>query len=250
MKTMTVLCHIMLLFALSGTSFAETLLFVTTDFPPAVIIEQGNIKGTDTDVVREICRVLGIEPEISIVPWARALKEVQDGDAAAIYSPKDTDERREYLYFTTEPINSERVVAVARKEDSITITTLNDLNGKSVGIVRGFTYGAKFDAAQGFDRIVCSDDVELLKVLDKKRIDVGIINERKFEIVSRQFGSRERLEVVYVVSEEFSYIGVSKKLGARGEQLAQQFSDVLRQLRENGTLDAIKARYFSNIGNQ
>ncbi len=245
MKRWMLVLNMVWVLTFAGSGFAEKLVFVTTEFPPSVIVTNNEVSGTDVDIVRAICAQLGIEPEIKVVPWARALYLVKEADADVIFSPKKTPERSEFLYFTTEPINTERSIMIVRKNQVFDIRSLADLHGKSIGMVRGFSYGADFDTAQDLKKIECTDDTQLLELFDKGRFDAVIINEKKFNTISQTLALADHFETRYVVSEEFSYIGFSKtSLGQQGEALAKKFSRMLRQLKEDGTLDAIRQRYF------
>jgi len=237
---------IIILFSLSSIGVsAEKLVFVTSDWPPYMFMENNEITGIHVEIVREACKRLGFEVDIQLVPWARAMKYVEEGhQATAIFSLKKNTERTEFLYFPAEPIDIEKNVLIALKQSALSANSLDDLKDKTIGVVREYTYDPKFDKHETLKKEEATDDVQMMKKLDKKRTDLATGEEGALKYIGKQLNLQET-ETVYVLSESPTYVAFSKQaLGVEGETFAQNFGQMLRQLKEEGFIQKIKDKYF------
>jgi polar amino acid transport system substrate-binding protein len=103
-----ILCLVTLFFSIEV--FAQTLTVVFKEWPPYQFTFNGKVVGTDTEILEEVGLKLGITFQFKSMPWARALKEVQDGAVDAIFSLGKTKERAKFLYYPGTPINTMRIV--------------------------------------------------------------------------------------------------------------------------------------------
>lgn len=227
----------------ANSAFAEKVVFVTSDQPPYVMSEKGQPSGLDIDIVRELCSRLGIEAEIRVLPWKRALKSVEKGEGDAIFAPRQTEERSAFLYFPSESLIMERTVILAPKGNGIKVDHFDDLKNKTVGVVRGYVYDPKFDNEKGIEKVECNDDAELVKIFAKGRISlIAGSDEGSLRYVCKQTGFEA--ETVYVLNETPTYIAFSKAKGDRGKALSEKFSQALRQLKDEGSFKKIESKYF------
>jgi polar amino acid transport system substrate-binding protein len=243
MKKMFATVILAALLFLPGIALAEKVLFVSTDWPPYVMSENGKPSGIDTEIVLELCKRLGIEADIQVLPWKRALKNVEKGEADAIFAVRHNEERAAFLYYPSEPLNIEKTVIIAGKGSGIKVTGLDDLKGKSVGTVRGYTYDPKFDTHKEIEKIDCNDDAELVKVFTKGRVPLAAsCDEITLKYLCKKAGVET--ETVYVLNETPSYIGFSKAKGEKGKSLCDKFSEALRQLKKEGFIEKVQSKYF------
>jgi len=225
-------------------ALAEMLSFVTTEWEPYVIKKDNEVTGTDAEIVREICRRIGVEPKIEELPWKRALKYVEEGKADAIFTPKYTKERAEFLYYPSESLNMEKLIIGALKGSGIKLNKMEDMKNQTVGVVRGYVYCPEFDNYQEIKREICDDDNQLLRILSHKRIPLAAFtDEGNMKFISKKSGIE--VETVYVLSETPSYVAFSKKaLGEKGKETSEKFSQILRQLKDEGVFQKIRNKYF------
>ena len=244
MKKVSVIALISVLFFSVNVSAEKLVLSVLEDFAPYQYMENEKAVGCDVDIMNEVCRRLNIELKVMPLPWKRALKTAEDGDSGGLLSVLHTPERESFLYFTSEPIHIQKNVIIARKESSITIKGFDDLKGKEVGVVANFSYGPEFDKYDGLKKTVCYGQEELVRILDKKRIDAALGAEDPFRFIWKKLDLKERFEVVYVMAELQVYTGFSKKNGGEnGKVMAEKFSEVLRQLKAEGVIQQIMDKY-------
>jgi len=225
----------------------EKLSFSTSLWPPYIIMENDKVSGIHTDIIREACRQLKIEPLFLNYPWKRALISAEEGKADAIFSPVYNEDRAKFLYFPSEPLSVTKNSIFARKSDNIKIKDINDLKDKTVGIVRAYSYGSNFDNYQGIKKIECNNDEELIRILNGKRIDmIAIQGEEIFNFICKSLGfEHENFEPVYLISEDSPYVGFSKKaLGEKGKLLSEKFSEVLKKMKKEGIVQQITDKYI------
>lgn len=214
------------------------------DFRPFQWSEKGEVRGIDADIIREVCKRLNIDVEFQPVPWKRALLYAENGIASGILAALYKEERKKFLYYTTQPVHVQKNIIMGRKGSGITVKNFDDLKGKSVGVVRGFSYGPEFDKYEGLRKIVCGDHIELIGVLDKKRIDVAMGSYMPLMFNAVPLGIQNNLEVLHVITEYPVYTVFSRKLGEQGKLLVQRFDMVLKQIKDEGMEQKIIDKYI------
>ena len=133
----------------------------------------------------------------------------------------------------------------ARKDSQVQVSDIHDLEGKSVGVVKSNIYGDLFDKNEKILRDESSSqEMEFDKLL-AGRYDVLIT----FELVGLFFVKQKQLAdqvkmLDYIVDTQPTYVGFSKAKGAQSEALANQLSDVLAQLRQEGFMETVRNKYL------
>lgn len=244
MKKLVVTLVMIVLF-FPATALAEKIkMACLKDFPPFQYWEKGQVTGIDADMVKEVCKRLEIEVEFRPVPWKRALKTAEKGDVTGILGALHKEERTKFLYYTTETIHTQKNVIMASKGSGIKVSSLDDLRDKTVGVIRGFSYGPKFDNYQGLRKKVCNNHEDLMRILNMGRIDVAPGSEKPFLFNSKNFGLQDRFEVVYVIAEHPVYTVFSKAIGEKGKVLAEKFDTMLKQIKKEGVDQQIIDKYI------
>lgn len=229
--------------------FAEKAVFVSLEnLPPKIYKEDGQLKGTYVDIIREVCKQLNIEPEFQLYPWKRCVKMVKIGKADAIFPPFLTQERTEFLYFPSEPMSFTKNVIVAMKKNNIKMKTFDDMKGLVVGVNIGYSYGPEFDTHKKDLKLdYCTDEkmqIRKLAAENPKRMDIAVASEEPFKFMSKKLGLSDKFEVIFVLSEKPSYVAFSKATGEKGKLLSEKFSKTLGRLKKEGIIQKIEDKYF------
>lgn len=244
-KKYVLLSFLSVLFFPPPIASAEKILFANSKWPPySIVAEDGRKTGINTEIVVELCRRIGVEAAFQTLPWKRGLKYAKQGKVDAIYAARRTKEREQFLYYPSEPLLMERTVILAREGSGIRATELADLKGMIVGVVRGFTYGPKFDSFRDIKKIECNNDEQVVRIFAvSKRTLLAASNE---EGVTRYLCKKVgvKAEVVLVLDELPSFLAFSRRLGKRGEELANKFGDVLKKMKKEGFIDKVRNKYF------
>lgn len=240
------LCSALLWCALSQAEPREVRL-VYEEYPPYEYSVNGQAQGINVDILREACMRLGLAPRFVSVPWVRALRMAHDGDVDGIFSLFSTEDRLQFLYFPSEPLSLERNVLVATAGAVPVIERLDDLKGLRVGVVDGNSYGAEFDSSDWIAKQPVTGSEGLLRKQAAGRTDVSVSNEWVARYLVRKLALDDRLVFLdYTVSTEPLYVAFSKAKGEQSKVLSESFARVLKQMREEGVIDAIVARHLAN----
>jgi len=240
LKTLVLLA----VFLYAGNVTAEPITVVFEEWPPYEFTSNGAVIGTDAEIIKEAAKRLGITLKFSSVPWTRALKSVTNGTAEAIISISKNQERLGFLVYPKTQLNAERKVFFTLKDSKLTIKKFSDLQGLTVGVVRGNSYGKDFDAQTGFKKYETPDQETILKMLVAKRFDAAITSDLVGFDVARKLGVANQITShPFIVLEAPLYIAFSKAKGPLANDLADKFSKMLAQLKAEGFIDKILASY-------
>ncbi|MQA21116.1 transporter substrate-binding domain-containing protein [Rugamonas sp. FT103W] len=127
-------------------------------------------------VLDAVAQELGVTFEPRTYPWARAERYALDGVGLVFGLPKTADRLRALHYSDTASHNS--LWLVTRSDATFPFSRLEDLRGKTVGTVRGYSYGEDFDKARGTlfrtDEDISSRGTRLTRLM-LKRVDVVLL---------------------------------------------------------------------------
>lgn len=132
---------------------------------------------------------LHIQFQFRFFPWNRAVK-MASNEGGLIFGLSSTPERDKIFNFSV-PATYNNIWLVTRSDKAFDFHTMDDLKGKTIGIVRGSKYGGEFDAKRGkvfkTDDDLDSYDIRLRKLLEN-RIDAMLF--------ASQFDDPEEVEKV------------------------------------------------------
>jgi polar amino acid transport system substrate-binding protein len=202
--------------------------------------------GFASHIVTEAFANVGIEVEYGFFPWARAYKLSKDGtwDGGAVWW--DTEERREFHYFS-EAVAPATTVLFHLKDKDFDWKTYEDLGNVRIGATLEYSYGTAFDEAEAAGTIKTNrapkDETNLKKLL-KGRVDVfpGELMVTYAQIRDT-FSEEEAARFTHhelPINDQPLHLMLSKKVEGN-EDLRNLFNEGLRQLKESGRYDQIIA---------
>ena len=168
-------CAMLLAFA-SNIVCASALVEAPT---PLLFGENKNERGEQLPIPQLIKQLLmqvesdtGMHFSIKNYPWPRAISMARN-EGKLIFGLSLTSER-EKLFSFSEPLYYNNVWIVTRSDQTFPFKSLEDLKGKTIGILRGASYGDDFDRAQN-KLFKVEEDIGVysvrLKKLNNKRMD-------------------------------------------------------------------------------
>ncbi len=86
----------------------------------------------------------GLKFDIRRYPWKRALINVENGEGLVFGISKTPERLRRFTF--SEAVMSDVAWLVTSCDASFPFSSVNDLKGKTIGVVRGTSYGQEFDA--------------------------------------------------------------------------------------------------------
>lgn len=208
--------------------------------------------GFNAELYQELANRVGCQAELLEIPWGRALQMLADGELSMMSNMSKNEERAEFALFIG-PVSIERIVVVGHHSllDKVgNLQQLSEVEGQ-IGLMQGVFYG------DGFAR-----EVERNTQLQQRLAYVGT-SQQKLDLLLRgriqlTFEDSLTLQQLYkdkvLDEQEFVtlftlfetpvYLAVSQS--EVPEALRNQLEQAWQQLIDDGTLAALKLRYFSS----
>jgi len=234
---------------------AKPLLLVSLESPPAEYMQDGQPTGRNVEIVQEALKRMGIESTILLVPWKRALKMVESGDADGIIDVAYNTERAAYLHYPQEPLYVEEWYGYALKDSNITLDKdLHNAGEIRLGTSRGFEYGGLIQEAIDNKRFQSIEEVhnnELnIEKLISKRFHMFIGVKLTISYYAKKTGYRDKIEAVkmtgtdehYLLNMSDTYLGFSQKTMTK--KMVNTFSKTLVKMKQDGTVERIEKKYY------
>ncbi|MFZ6820234.1 substrate-binding periplasmic protein [Undibacterium sp. Ji22W] len=128
-----------------------------------------------TKIFSAIEKDLSIQFQLQIYPWNRAVK-IASTEGGLIFGLSITPERADIFSFS-DPVVYQYLWLITRSDRQFPFKSLQDLKGKTIGVVRGSKYGGEFDQQKNI-LFKTDDDIDAygtrLKKLSNKQIDAII----------------------------------------------------------------------------
>jgi polar amino acid transport system substrate-binding protein len=210
---------------------------------------QGRPVGIDIDIMDQILPRLGaVGYKVRFFDSSvRLLTEVETGRVDVVLSLSYNAERARYLDYPNEShVDLDwRFFIRTETAQRIRYETLDDLRGLRVGATEGFAYTPEFWAAGlNLDRV--TDDSLQLRKLAQGRIDIVPMQTLKAMFAIRGTALAGRLRVLPKPLRSAPYYHAWSKqadLGPDRAGVLAQYDRLLRQMKDDGRLAAIIARY-------
>ena len=213
-------------------------------FPPyEMTTDDGGFEGIDVEMATEIANRLGLELQIDDMDFDYALQAVQQGKSdiamAGITVNKD---RLVNMDFSNTYANGVQVVIVPEDSD---IATVDDLQGKMIGVQRGTT-GDSYcsadpeDGGFGEDHVTQYDNgMTAVQALINGQVDAVVIDNAPAEELVKANQGLKILDTAY--TDEDYAIAVAKG----NTQLLDAINSILAEMEADGTTQAIIDKYIT-----
>ena len=156
-------------------------------------------RGLYAELLLEAFGRMGVPIEVRAYPWRRAQQMAERGEAAiaGIYQSSE----RLALYDFSEPLFVERLLVYTPKHSALQFKDVEDLVGKHIGAVRGWSYGEAFDSARRRGRLIAdeapSDEANFQK-LQRGRIDALVTIDATVVLLLDRLGLRNEFSAQVV----------------------------------------------------
>lgn len=244
----------LLLTLLPGTVLAcEKTLRWDDDPPFSMRLANGEVGGISVDLNRLALERLGCTTRLVKLPWARALKELENGRLDVLPGAFRKPEREVYALFSGKVMRPSRNILFMHRDALARwpVSRLLELQDTS------FRLGAQINVSYGDDyqqlmsREAFASRVSfntsrhnLWQMLDKRRIDGLIADESTGVYEIRQLGLGERITpTAVVVSSEAAETAFSK--ATTSEAFVQRYAAAVQQLVADGSYERIVQHYLA-----
>lgn len=227
---------LLLAFALSGCGRNDDKLVMVTEatFPPYEFREGGKIVGIDVDLMKAVAKKTGRELVVEDMSFDSVIVAVQAGKAdVAASGITVTDERKRQVGFSRPYVTAQQVVIVPKDSE---IRGSADLKGKRIGVQHGTT-GDLYVTKNIREPERFPNGSLAVAALDAGKLDAVVLDGEPSKV---HVALHENLVILDepLTTEEYA-IAVNRKNTA----LLEEINAVIDELRENGGLEKIKAKY-------
>ena len=227
--------------AAAVTTVTEGVLTMSTNaaFPPyEMTADDGSFEGIDIEVAGAIAEKLGLELQVDDMDFDAALLAAQTGKSDMVMAGVTvTEDRQTVMDFSNTYANGIQVVIVP--EDSA-IATIDDLQGKMIGVQRGTTGDSYCSDDFGDENVTKYDNgLTAVQALMNGQVDAVVIDNAPAQEFVEANPGLKILDTEYA-NEEYA-IGVAKG----NTQLLDAINGALAELTEDGTIQAIVDKYIT-----
>lgn len=233
---------------LAGTVRAAdtSLVLLTENFPPYNMAKNGknfaqdeNIHGIAVDIVREIFKRADISYSLTLrFPWERIYKLALENPGYGVFVMARLPER-EKLFKWVGPIGPDDWIMLAKTDSKIALGSLEQARQYKIGAYKGDAI-AETLAKQGLNPIVVLRDQDNARKLVNGQIDLWATGDPAGRYLARQEGVNDLKTVLRFNSAEL-YLALNKDVP---DDVVARLQKALDELRKEGQVDAIMARYL------
>jgi len=151
-------------------------------FPPYQYIdEDGQIKGSDYEIVKSIIDEMGYEAEFIIKDWPEIERMFNEKKIDIAFQVQKTPEREKKYYFS-DKLRDAVTVVITSKDREIECKNLEDLidkivkNNWKLGVMAGYRYGDPIDSLPDKYKAIFRSTDELLDAVNSKKVDFGVMD--------------------------------------------------------------------------
>ena len=202
--------------------------------------ESDTLMGYDVEVSRAIAEKLGVEPEYVESDWDSLFAGMDAGRYDMVCNGVEiTDERSKTYDFTT-PYGYIHT-ALAVKKDNDSITSFEDLDGKTTANSLASTY---MELAESYGATVQGIDTleETIQLLTAGRIDATLNADVSFYDYLNVHPDADFKIVAQ--TEDASHVAIPLRKGEETATLLEAINAAIDELRAEGTLTELSEKYF------
>ena len=227
------------LIAFMSCSQKENKLYVGTnaEFEPFEYRDGENIVGFDIDLINEIAKIMKQDIEVVDMAFDGLLPALQSKKIDIIIAGMTADEERKKFVNFTDPYYSTQQSILVHK-DNKDIYSFDNLEGKNVGVVLGFTGDLIVSAMSNVNAQKYGATSEAILALKSKKVDAVVLD---YEPASKYFDQNNDLKLIITDSKSEEYAIAMRK---EDTELLKKVNDALNTIKENGTYDMLIAKYF------
>lgn len=240
------LCSLLCLFSLCHALAAEVVTVgAEDDWAPYSSVVDRQARGFAVDVVREAYALVGITAKFDVLPYARCMAATKAGTLVACFDAvPNAMIAKDYLW-PEQPLFTTHMNVYALADSSASGMVAAKLEGRTVGVERGYEYGDEFDLNTKIIRKVVDKNDQGFKMLLARRIEFMAAEERianaLFARYPAEFGGKFKL--VGTVATPGLYIAFSKS-APDSARLLRKFNEGYAMLRNSPRYRAIEAKWF------
>ncbi|WP_423215740.1 ABC transporter substrate-binding protein/permease [Streptococcus equinus] len=239
------LAMISAIFVFGANAQADTISIVSdTAYAPFEFKDSDQVyKGIDVDIINEVANREGWDVEMTFPGFDAAVNAVQAGQADALMAGTTVTEARKKVFTFSDTYYDTAVVVYTRSDAKV--TNYKQLSGKTVGVKNG-------TAAQSFLKENQKKYNYKIKTFDtsdlmNNSLDAGSIYAAMDDQPVVQYAINQGKDyAINIDGEKVGSFAFAVKKGSKYEYLIDEFNEAFDAMKEDGTYDAIMAKWLGN----
>lgn len=225
--------------AIIGCEKENKKLYVGTnaEFEPFEYREGGNIVGFDIELIGEISKLINKDIEVEDMAFDGLLPALQTKKIDLIIAGMTaTEERKKFVNFSESYYKSQQAIVVNKDEN--VINNFDNLIGKEVGVVLGYTGDIIVSEMANVKIQRYNATSEAIMALKSKKVQAVVLD---YEPAKNYSAQNPELKLIETDSQSEEYAIAIRK---EDTQLLNDINKALATLKENGTYDTLLNKYF------
>lgn len=222
-------------FVFHGKAASEISFVAPILTPYAYYDEEGQLTGTQVELVNKINQTSKIKLDVFPVPASRLMRTISSGkaDLAILIESDAANALGEKIALITQP----SFMIVSLKGAKV-VSSFAELKGQSVGYISSAFYGEEFDKNTDIYKVPLLDNVKALNMLLLKRIDYLATSERGLVYLLNEKKVFGKVVPQFVFHQTNAYLYLSKRSKSYAE-LIKQLPPLLQEMDRQGVLAKI-----------
>ncbi|WP_374347593.1 substrate-binding periplasmic protein [Chitinimonas sp.] len=217
------------------------LTLLTEDYPPFNMLEQNEVGGIASHIVREGLKRAAIDGQFQLLPWARAQMQTRSQADTCMYSAVRTAER-EPNYVWIGPLVDDKIALFARADWPHKLGSMAEARKYQVGSYLGDAYG-DYVERQGVTLDRAPADANNLPKLMSNRIDLWVAGSISGAYRASRLGLSSRIKQVFAAGDpKDTQMWLACNL-AIDPDVYRRLNTAIHSVLDDGTAAAIAARY-------
>ena len=229
-----------LVLSLSVSAMAKDKIFVGTnaEFPPFEYLEKGEVTGFDIELVNEIGKVMDADVKVLDMSFDGLLPALQMKKVDLVIAGMTaTEERKKTVSFTQPYYTASQVIIV--KEGNNSIKSFDDLKGKKVAVMLGFTGDTIVSEIEGVNVERFNAAYAGIMALQADKVEAVVLDSEPAKNYVKQ---NPGLVLAEADAEQEEYAIALRK---NDKALLEKVEKALAELKANGIYDALIKKYFN-----
>lgn len=207
------------------------------EFAPFEYLDKNEIVGFDIDLLNAISKETGIEFQIKDMSFDGLLPTLQMKKIDMVIAGMTATPEREKTVLFSKPYFTAKQVVITKGEDK-TLKSFDDLAGKKVGVILGFTGDAVVTEIKGAKVERFNAAYAAIMALNQGKIDAVVLDS---EPAKKYIANAKQLMIANIPAEEEDYAIAVRKTD---KELIEKINTAVEKLKTNGTYDEILKKYF------
>lgn len=202
--------------------------------------ENGKLTGFEVEFAQELAKHLGVKADLKPTKWDGMLASLDSKRIDVVINQVTISDERKKKYDFSTPYTISGVQALTLKKNAGSITKLEDLSGKKVGVGLGSNYEQWLrDNVKGVDIRTYDDDPTKYQDLRSGRVDAILVDRLAALDLVKKTGN-----TMAVAGPAFSRLEAGVALRKGNESLLKAIDGAIADMQKDGSLSKLSEKWF------